>query len=72
MGGLTIPQPSFSRSAVMRLTQDGQLPGPNQGVTIDEAIRMFTLHDACASSEELHTLRPELTVVDGRVVYERH
>ena len=87
------------RSAVTRLTQDGQRMGPEQGVTIDEAIRMFTLNGAYASfeerrkgsispgkladltvldrdpravaPEELHTLRAELTVVDGRVVFER-
>jgi predicted amidohydrolase YtcJ len=86
------------RSAVTRLTQDGQRMGPNQGVTIDEAIQMFTLNGAYASfeesikgsitegkladlavldrdprtvePEELHTLRAEMTVVDGRVVYE--
>lgn len=86
------------RSAVTRLTQDGQRMGPNQGVTIDEAIRMFTINGAFASfeesikgsitegkladlvvldrdphdvePEELHTLRAELTMIDGRVVYE--
>jgi predicted amidohydrolase YtcJ len=87
------------RAAVTRLTQDGQKMGPEQGVTIDEAIRMFTVNGAYASfeegikgsitegkladlvvldrdpravePEELDTLRAELTVVDGRVVYER-
>lgn len=86
------------RSAVTRLTQDGQLMGPGQGVTIDEAIRMFTINGAYASfeekikgsitpgkladlvvldrdprtvaPEELHTLRAEMTVIDGRIVYE--
>jgi predicted amidohydrolase YtcJ len=40
------------RSAVTRLTQTGQRMGPGQGVTIDEALRMFTLHGAFASFEE--------------------
>ena len=40
------------RSAVTRLTASGQRMGPNQGVTIDEALRMFTLHGAFASFEE--------------------
>ncbi len=87
------------RSAVTRLTQDGQRMGPNQGVTIDEAIRMFTINGAFASfeerikgsitegkladlvvldrdprtvePEELHTLRAQLTMIDGRIAYER-
>jgi hypothetical protein len=87
------------RSAVTRLTQDGERMGPEQGVSIDEAIRMFTLHGAYASfeedlkgsisegkladlvvldrdprrvpHEELHTLRAELTVLDGEIVSER-
>ncbi len=87
------------RSAVTRLTRDGQKMGPDQGVTIQQAIRMFTLHGAYASfeesskgsiiegkladltvlsadprtvaPEELHTLRADLTMIDGRVVFER-
>ena len=87
------------RSAVTRLTQTGQRMGPGQGVTIDEALRMFTLHGAYASFEEgikgtitpgkladlvvlsgdpraipaedLPSLSVEMTVVDGRVAYER-
>ena len=87
------------RSAVTRLTQDGQYMGRNQGVTIDEAIRMFTLNGAYASFEEsikgsitegkladltvlsadprtvepeqLDTLKADLTMIDGRVVFER-
>ena len=87
------------RSAVTRLTQTGQRMGPGQGVTIDEALRMFTRHGAFASFEEgikgtitpgkladlvvlsgdpraipaedLPSLSVEMTVIDGRVAYER-
>ena len=87
------------RSAVTRLTQTGQRMGPGQGVTIEEALRMFTLHGAYASFEEgikgtitpgkladlvvlsgdpralppedLPSLSIEMTVIDGRVVFER-
>ena len=73
--------------------------GPGQGVTIDEALRMFTLHGAYASFEEgiKGTITPgkladlvvlsgdhgpsqrrtspslsvDMTMVDGRVAYER-
>lgn len=86
------------RAAVTRRTRDGQAMGPNQGVSIDEAIKMFTLNGAYASfeedikgsiasgkladlivvsrdprvvpSEDLGTIRTELTMIGGRVVYE--
>lgn len=86
------------RAAVTRLTQDGQLLGPSQGVTVDEALRMFTVHGAIGSFEEsikgsiapgkladlividrdprevdpvdLHTIRTDLTMIDGRIVFE--
>ena len=87
------------RSAVTRLTQTGQRMGPQQGVTIDEALRMVTINGAFASFEEdrkgsitpgkladlvvlsgdprtspaedLPSLSVEMTVIDGRVAYER-
>jgi predicted amidohydrolase YtcJ len=40
------------RSAVTRLTQTGQRMGPQQGVTIDEGLSMFTRSGAFASFEE--------------------
>jgi predicted amidohydrolase YtcJ len=40
------------RSAVTRLTRDGQLMGPGQGVSVMEALRMFTRNGAFASFQE--------------------
>ncbi|CAN5299968.1 amidohydrolase [soil metagenome] len=40
------------RAAVTRLTQDGNVMGSEQGVTIDEALTMFTLNGAKGSFEE--------------------
>jgi predicted amidohydrolase YtcJ len=51
------------RSAVTRLTQSGQRMGPGQGVTIEEALRMFTLHGAFASFEE----RSKGTITPGKL-----
>lgn len=86
-------------AAVTRCTLGGRDLGVSQRVTVDEAIRMFTLHGAYASFEErdkgsirrgkladlavldrdpravppaeLHTLRADLTVIGGRVAFER-
>ncbi|HET7092559.1 MAG TPA: amidohydrolase, partial [Thermomicrobiales bacterium] len=51
------------RSAVTRLTQDGQRMGPEQGVTIDEALRMFTRNGAFASFEEAR----KGTITEGKL-----
>ena len=40
------------RAAVTRLTQDGNIMGSEQGVTVDEALTMFTLNGARGSFEE--------------------
>lgn len=40
------------RAAVTRKTMDGQLMGPEQGVSIEEALEMFTLNGAKGSFEE--------------------
>ena len=86
------------RAAVTRKTRDGQEMGPEQKVSIEEALVMFTQNGAYCSFEEqlkgsitpgkladlivvdrdprtvapdeLHTIRTEMTVVDGRIVFE--
>jgi predicted amidohydrolase YtcJ len=86
------------RAAVTRGTRDGQVMGPEQKVTIDEALVMFTQNGAYCSFEEnlkgsitpgkladlivvdrdprtvapmdLNTIRTEMTILDGRIVYE--
>jgi predicted amidohydrolase YtcJ len=87
------------RAAVTRLTLDGERMGAEQGVTVDEALEMYTLNGARGSFEEPikgsitpgeladlivldrdpHDVAPEalqdvqvdLTMLGGKVVYER-
>jgi predicted amidohydrolase YtcJ len=87
------------RAAVTRLTQDGDRMGPEQGVTVDEALAMYTINGARGAFEEaikgsltpgkladaiivdrdphdvppeaLHEVQVDLTMLGGKVVYER-